>query len=296
MLILTIDLTKTDNIVSFPDGQHSFNVDKSFLSEIQECELNITTPIRNWIDLEILHCVVATYRETAKCKLTIKLFITYLCGSRSDRKFTSVSCNYLKNVMAPVINILKLDKVFIFDPHSDVTEAVIDNFAKVGPEQFLDFCLNHITQLNNTEAAYVMPDHGATKRYYKYLISKNIQDLDIITCDKVRNEKGEIIRTDVPLSLDYSAGNIILIDDICDGGATFIAIAKEIFKLKEIILNSGGKWDAKLYLIISHGIFSKGLEELLKYFDFIFVTNSYKEILHPKIISFETKFKNRFGT
>ena len=34
----------------------------------------------------------------------------------------------------------------------------------------------------------------------------------------------------------------------------------------------------KIYLIITHGIFSKGFEELSKYFDGIYCTNSYSEI------------------
>lgn len=34
----------------------------------------------------------------------------------------------------------------------------------------------------------------------------------------------------------------------------------------------------KMYLIVTHGIFSKGFEELSKYFDGIYCTNSYRQI------------------
>jgi len=35
---------------------------------------------------------------------------------------------------------------------------------------------------------------------------------------------------------------------------------------------------AKLYLIVTHGIFSAGFDELGKYFEQIYTTNSYKDI------------------
>lgn len=54
--------------------------------------------------------------------------------------------------------------------------------------------------------------------------------------------------------------NILVIDDICDGGRTFIEVAKELRK----------HTTEKLYLYVTHGIFSKGLAELLDHYDHIF--------------------------
>lgn len=73
-------------------------------------------------------------------------------------------------------------------------------------------------------------------------------------------------------SVDY-----IIIDDICDGGATFLNIAKEI-------RNNHFKslYDIKIYLIVTHGIFSKGFDELSKYFDGIYCTNSYSNLINNK--------------
>jgi ribose-phosphate pyrophosphokinase len=61
----------------------------------------------------------------------------------------------------------------------------------------------------------------------------------------------------------------IIIDDIIDGGQTFINIAKEL-KSKPL--------KGKIYLIVTHGIFSKGFAELSQYFDGIYCTNSYSDI------------------
>jgi ribose-phosphate pyrophosphokinase len=77
----------------------------------------------------------------------------------------------------------------------------------------------------------------------------------------------------VPLNhIDELYKDIIIIDDICDGGATFINIAKEIQKQYELTTPK-----PKIYLIVTHGIFSKGLEELGEYFESIYCTNSYQD-------------------
>ncbi len=58
----------------------------------------------------------------------------------------------------------------------------------------------------------------------------------------------------------------VIVDDICDGGGTFLGLAEEL-KHK----NAG-----PLYLAVTHGIFSKGLDELLKVFSVIYTTDSFQ--------------------
>ena len=60
----------------------------------------------------------------------------------------------------------------------------------------------------------------------------------------------------------------VVVDDICDAGGTFLGIAK--------MLNNYNP-TATLELVISHGIFSKGIDELLKHYSTIYTTNSVKE-------------------
>ena len=62
--------------------------------------------------------------------------------------------------------------------------------------------------------------------------------------------------------------------NICDGGATFINIAKEI---KDNLIDRY-KTKQKICLTVTHGIFSKSFGELSQYFDNIYCTNSYKDI------------------
>jgi ribose-phosphate pyrophosphokinase len=93
----------------------------------------------------------------------------------------------------------------------------------------------------------------------------------VITCTKIRDNDGKLTKTHIPLS---NLGNkkLVIIDDICDGGATFLNIAKTI---KEHYV---GVDEPKIYLIVTHGIFSKGFNELNKYFDGIYCTNSYNNL------------------
>ena len=87
----------------------------------------------------------------------------------------------------------------------------------------------------------------------------------MVTASKVRDiVSGNIVRTELPTMDLTDIEHIIIIDDICDGGRTFIELAKEIKK----------QTDKPIYLIVTHGIFSAGLEQLTDVIDGIFSTNS----------------------
>lgn len=87
--------------------------------------------------------------------------------------------------------------------------------------------------------------------------------MNIYNCEKVRNPlTGKFEGFTVP-EIDRSIPTII-IDDICDGGGTFIGIAKELNMPKEL-----------MGLYVTHGIFSRGFDELCSFFGKIITTNSY---------------------
>lgn len=127
----------------------------------------------------------------------------------------------------------------------------------------------------NNKFIVVSPDAGASKKIYKLAEQIGYKG-HIYTATKDRDKNGNLTKQSIP-NLDndrfiHCDKDYIIIDDICDGGATFINLGK-------IIKNSRHqKCTGKTYLIVTHGIFSKGLEELSKYFDGIYCTNSYKDI------------------
>jgi ribose-phosphate pyrophosphokinase len=286
----TLDLTSLDNsdikyrIDKFPDGQQQVVIDKSncyesdygyILMTHEDCKVTIKSRLNNFQDLELIICATKSLRNIGVKE--IHLYTPYFLGSRSDRQFEEGSNNYLKDIICPIINSLKFDSVTVLDPHSDVLEACLNNFKKDKDNQVklvqkaLSSINNHPSSVIQDKFILLSPDAGASKKIYKIAEQIGYKG-DIITCSKDRDKDGKLTKTVVPDDggILGEGRDVIIIDDICDGGATFINIAKEI------------KWQmatqSKIYLIVTHGIFSKGFEELSKYFDGIYCTNSYKDI------------------
>jgi ribose-phosphate pyrophosphokinase len=252
-------------INKFPDGQQS--VDLVDIFNITD-DIRIATRLNSFSDLEILICATKALRNiTTK---PIHLYVPYFLGSRSDRKFGLGGVNYLKEVICPIINSLDFATVEVLDPHSDVLEACLNNFVKL-PTNYL--VKQALTQIDNKDGAQnrvclVSPDAGAYKKIFDVAQKFNIDN--IITASKVRDLKtGAILRTEIPILNQHKDLKYIIIDDICDGGRTFTELAKVMKQSRPT---------AKLYLIVTHGIFSAGFDELGKYFEQIYTTNSYKDI------------------
>lgn len=274
-----VDLDKSDIKYlhqKFPDGQQNIVIPiatKLFNGVIQP--IQIKSRLNNWLDLELITCAVSCLRELDITE--IHLYVPYIMGARSDRKFEEGGNNYVKHVIAPALNNLKLKSVTCIDPHSDVLEACINNFKKMDNFMLTTWVMNlQLKDYNFKNSILVSPDAGASKKIYK-LAEQIGYNRDIITCSKDRDINGKLTKTVVPLETNKLSGTIIenrtkdyiIIDDICDGGATFINIAKQ---LKNQFVTG------KIYLIVTHGIFSKGLGELQQYFDGIYTTNSYKQL------------------
>lgn len=260
----------------FPDQQQNITI----TDEIVNKYVLIKSRLNSWLDLELIVCAVASLRNMNV--KSIELFVPYFCGARSDRKFERGGNNYLKDVICPVINSLNFDSVTVLDPHSYCLEMGLKNFKKISNAALVEWSVRDIL-VNNTEShikdlIYIAPDAGATHKIYSTLKEAKIEDNNIITCSKERDNEGKLTKCVVPIPiqsknsewLDYRKKDFIIIDDICDGGRTFINIAKEL----KVQLSP----EANIYLIVTHGIFSAGYEELYKYFDGIYTTNSVKEV------------------
>lgn len=277
------------DIQRFPDGQQNLVLDFNIFEDIRSTnkiqgyshqvqlhrnyEVLIKSRLNNWKDLELIVCAVASLKE---CQVPhIHLFAPYIVGTRSDRKFEEGGNNYLRDVICPVINSLGFKSVTCIDPHSDVLEACIKGFRKLDNSTLTRFAFGQMMgEFSMTQyfenCILVSPDAGASKKIYKLAEQIGYKG-NVITCSKDRSIDGEITKVNVPLALGAGHGDkdLIIIDDICDGGATFINIAERI---KEY------KYNNKIYLIVTHGIFSKSTTELSHYFDGVYCTNSYREL------------------
>lgn len=216
--------------------------------------VSISHRINSFNDLGLL-CLAVDALRRIDVKLDA-LIVPYFPAARQDRVMVKGEPLSVK-VYADIINGLEFKKVMVFDAHSDVTPAVVYNCVVVSNHTFIQKVVQEIGR----EVLLISPDGGALKKIYK--VSEFLGGIDVVECSKKRDVKtGKL--TGFKVYGDDLHGKICLIvDDICDGGGTFIGLANEL-KNK----NAG-----KLFLAVSHGIFSKGFDEL-RCFERIFTTDS----------------------
>lgn len=291
-----VDLSKSDikyKISKFPDGQQSITLDENSIDiESDIKSITIKSRMNNFLDVEIIICAVKALR-TWGLFYPIDLYVPYFLGSRSDRAFGVYSPNYLRDVICPIINSLDFNSVTVLDPHSDVLEACLNNFRKENNWALLTKFIEDVYLSKNKamvdNCILISPDAGASKKIYKLAETIGYKG-DIITCSKDRDTEGKLTKCIVPMKPKYTTKDLIIIDDICDGGATFINIAKAIDDYNKNYKSIYGK----KYLIITHGIFSKGFKELSEYFDGVYCTNSYRDITHGECPELKYKQLNIF--
>lgn len=262
-------------ISKFPDGQQTLDITNTngFLDKV----VMIKSRLNNFKDLELIICANQILNNLGVGR--VHLYVPYFVGARSDRKFQEGGVNYLKQVICPIINSQNFASVTVIDPHSDVLEACLNNFHKYLNYNLVKHALTKIDNKDNANyrVCFVSPDAGATKKIYD--VAKQYKVDNVVTASKVRDIKtGNIVKTELPtMNLD-GIEHFIIIDDICDGGRTFIELAKEIKK----------QTDKPIYLIVTHGIFSGGFEKLSDELDGIFCTNSFSDV-NPETVKVQSR-------
>ncbi len=232
--------------------------------QISPCDIKEQTQVYAFLNnsdeiIRLLLTVDAIRRVDSTTK--IHLTIPYFPYARQDRVCNQGESLSVK-VMADMINALKCSSLKIYDPHSDVTSALLDNCQAIGMAEIIISSKLHSTIIDNN-LTLISPDSGAEKkvRYFARQISgiNSGRKVDLVCASKIRDTRtGKIIGTE--LHGDVKDKNVIILDDICDGGSTFIELSK---KLKEDGAN-------EIYLYVTHGIFSKGLDPLRQYFSKIY--------------------------
>jgi ribose-phosphate pyrophosphokinase len=223
-------------------------------------EFTIEARIANSIGvmkLVMLHNAIKQNYDHYNCGLN--LFLPYVPYARQDRVCNPGEPLAIK-AMANLINDMQFDHVTIYDPHSDVTSALIDDVIVVEQHD-----LFYTFKQNKRFIAdiIVAPDGGALKKAFKCAQKCGSE---LATAQKFRNlDDGQIVETKFDWNYGLAGHHVWVVDDICDGGRTFVELAK-IIKAKN---------PASLNLFVTHGIFSKGTTELYQYYDRIGTTDSF---------------------
>lgn len=167
------------------------------------------------------------------------LHMPYIPNARFDRVKNNQEVFTLK-WFCDIINSLDFHDVHVLDPHSYVSEALIDRLEIQSPKDIIKSFIdkNFLDDCSLNKFALFFPDEGAMKRYsgmFKIPYTFGMKKRDW--------ETGEIRGLDVVGDETFIKGRkVLIVDDICSRGGTFYHSAK---KLKEL----GAE---EVYLYVSH--------------------------------------------
>lgn len=238
---------------TFSGGEIQFRLTQD-VSEFKEVTITCRPTAFNDMGT-ILIAADALRRAGAK---QLKLVIPYFPAARQDRIMVPGESLAVK-VYADLINSVGFEEVLIFDPHSDVTPALLDNVRAISNHGYVKEIVAGMSDYH-----LISPDGGALKKVHK--LAQFLDADSVIECSKVRNVKTGKLSGFTVYADDLEGKTCIVVDDICDGGGTFLGLADQL-KAK----NAG-----KLILVVSHGIFNRGTDFLLEKYDEIYTTDSFK--------------------
>lgn len=179
----------------------------------------------------------------------VTLEMPYLPYARQDKEISNES-TFALSVFSKLLNTLPLKSVVVYDAHSKIASKLIVGLDDQFPQEKLFRFIKR-----GTTDFICYPDAGAKERY-KNIICNVKQYIHSEICgEKTRDQstgnitKYKVITDAVADWTTLKDKSILIVDDICDGGMTFIFLAKELRKM--------GVKEVNLY--VTHGIFSKGI-------------------------------------
>lgn len=176
---------------------------------------------------------------------TLTLIMPYCAFSRQDRR-----CNYGESfslkVFTTLINYCSFESVTTYDNHSETSTALLNNCVNVPVSNIISTLAVHSYNY------LISPDAGSNKKVFDCANKFNVP---MIRADKCRDTKsGRILSTDVYATPEQlNNATVLIIDDICAGGRTFIELAKSLKAIQPNVI---------IHLYVTHGFFTNGLAEI----------------------------------
>ncbi|MCD6027133.1 MAG: ribose-phosphate pyrophosphokinae [Solimicrobium sp.] len=221
--------TTSNNRYFLTNSQQSENLFKHFQFGSGENHFEILAPCSSYVEImyrysgdqSIIQLLLLTDALRRQGADVIDLCIPYFPGARQDRVCNSGEPLSVK-VYADLINQQRYQKVCVFDPHSDVVVALLNNVQVVKNHQFIKDIVNDIGQ----NVTLVSPDAGSNKKIFE--LSCQLGGLPVVRADKIRDVKNGAIIDTALYCEDLSGKTALIVDDICAGGKTFIELAKKL--------------------------------------------------------------------
>lgn len=220
----------------------------------------IEAALKSAADIMALLMLTDAVRRAGAGDITLKM--SYLPYARQDRICNDGEALAVR-VMCELINAQSYAAVEIWDIHSDVGAALINRVRIVPVGDLLER-----VSLDFSRTVFVAPDAGAMKRVAS---AARRFGASMVRADKTRDTATGAITGTVVYSDPIGDRDFLIVDDICDGGRTFIELAKVLRPLT----------DGKIMLYVTHGIFSHGTAVFDGIIDEVFVANSFVADLPP---------------
>lgn len=169
-------------------------------------------------------------------EISADLYIDYLPYARQDKDVSNAS-TFALTTFAALLNSLKFDNIQITDPHSNRAIELINNSSAYYPGTQV----SKVLEITKGDIV-CYPDKGACDKYI------SMYQHHFMYGEKQRNQLTGYIEN-YELIGDPSNKSVLIVDDICDGGMTFILLTRQL-------LEAGAK---EVNLFVTHGLFSKGL-------------------------------------
>lgn len=264
-----IDLINVDasdikyKISNFPDGENQLEI----LSEIDhKCVYQVKCRIRN---AEELFIIMQLDDILSRHGVTYLLKIYYLFTLRNDRVM-DFNKPFNLNIVKKVLMSLNTRHIFIVSQHSDVA---LEGSRIVGLHNTI---YNWMKELTDGEYdCIIFPDEGALTKYkYKYMNCPLVG-----YCVKHRDAEGNIDKYELKwvdednLNLEKikNSGDIkkiAVIDDLCDGGRTFVLCSEAI---KQVFP------EAIRDLYITHAVQTSGVHMLCSTYHNVHFCDTYQD-------------------
>lgn len=257
---------------TYPNGETKIDLKHIVTDEITEYEIK-------WkyeSDSEIIQLgFITDYIKEKKLVRNISLHILYMPYSRMDRSENG-SVFTLKTVVG-MIKRMWISDIYVYEAHSDVTKELFGGEGVYYHEVNLtdDLLVKAIRERENKSIPFVVfyPDKGAKARYdrgkHLYLTGAKKRDFDTGKILSYEIEEVDKVKKGSPF-------DVIIVDDLCSFGSTFVEASK---KLKEL-----GAQDISLVVAHAEASIMKG--KLFDYVSKVYTTNS--------IISETEDYKQRF--
>lgn len=244
----------------YPGGEVQVRLTDSFLKILKDKTLYEVRVVARVQDGEIVALAQLIDSIKGVSGARVRLILPYLPYARADRRFVEGDCHGIA-VYGRMLGMIN-SNIVTLDAHSAAANRYIPCLTNVSPTPIINEAIYNIKGLLLRESPFddidiLLPDEGANRYGFTALHATKKRD----------PETGKLSGFTVPPSSDFKGDAILIVDDICDGGGTFIGIA-------DALKASGNT--LPLYLYVTHGIFSKGENELLKKFERIYTTDSFK--------------------